>query len=474
MFKPARIPKSSDTLGQAGFDNARENIDPHIKTQVLNTREIIGKTLAISDTATVEYLTTGELTTHGTVNLNPDILDGRVNIGNIADGTDIYGDVYVGAGGAYFTSQGVFTSVGGAFRVDGTGHIKTYDGRFGWSAISGSDYIEVTHNTTDGKIESTKGDLILEAETNILLNSKLENVETDGEITVRQNDDTNGIKVYGHDDRSSSYLNWYIDANGHAKLDCSGVILFDESIYIFDNQKLRLGNSSDYWWNYSSGNTRWEFWTTNSDGSGTNKKLMWANDGEDTTFIGNVKIGDDTTNYTEIKDDGEINLHGTAKVKKIFLLEWYTATMGGGGAGGIYSRNADDTADEYTINQGYVPLDAEANQTITIKWRWYNVSTQTGDKKVRWRRRINKVGSSGVLSGSSLVDSYVTEDLDTDSPTRTIYESSVTIDSVNPGDYIGFLLYRYGSHVDDTCVGDIGVLLEAFAEYTSDKLGEAT
>lgn len=42
MFKPDKRPGSQTPQGAAGFDNARENIDPHVKTQVLSTREISG------------------------------------------------------------------------------------------------------------------------------------------------------------------------------------------------------------------------------------------------------------------------------------------------------------------------------------------------------------------------------------------------------------------------------------------------
>lgn len=39
-FKPAKIPKATP-LGDAGYDNARENIDPHVKTKVVNLKEFV-------------------------------------------------------------------------------------------------------------------------------------------------------------------------------------------------------------------------------------------------------------------------------------------------------------------------------------------------------------------------------------------------------------------------------------------------
>lgn len=38
IFKTQKIP-NSNTLGQVGYDNARENIDPHVKTKVVSTQE---------------------------------------------------------------------------------------------------------------------------------------------------------------------------------------------------------------------------------------------------------------------------------------------------------------------------------------------------------------------------------------------------------------------------------------------------
>lgn len=42
-----RIPKTP--VGAAGYDNARENIDPHLKTKVLNTSEILAKEIVTKD-----------------------------------------------------------------------------------------------------------------------------------------------------------------------------------------------------------------------------------------------------------------------------------------------------------------------------------------------------------------------------------------------------------------------------------------
>lgn len=49
-FKPVRVPKLTP-LGSAGYDNPRENIDPHIKTKVVSTKE-----LTLSDGSVAGYV----------------------------------------------------------------------------------------------------------------------------------------------------------------------------------------------------------------------------------------------------------------------------------------------------------------------------------------------------------------------------------------------------------------------------------
>jgi len=59
MFKTPVLKFSGVKQGQAGFDNPRENIDPHIKTTAISTKEIIGNSFDIgtADSSTKFYLT---------------------------------------------------------------------------------------------------------------------------------------------------------------------------------------------------------------------------------------------------------------------------------------------------------------------------------------------------------------------------------------------------------------------------------
>ena len=170
---------------------------------------------------------------------------------------------------------------------------------------------------------------------------------------------------------------------------------------------------------------------------------------------------------------GGIKLENNAEVKKIVTMDWYTAGMGGGGENYIYGRDADPSNDEYIIWTVYIPKDMKEGTDIKVKWRWCPTIDQTGDKSVRWRYVYNYAGNSGTI-GNYHGWYYITEDLSTNEPRRTIHETEVTISGVEPGDFLSFLLYRDADSSEDTCEGDVFVFLNAYVEYTSNKLGEET
>ena len=60
-FKPAPIQKGK--LGQAGFDNPRENIDPHVKTKVISTQEIASGATVLGDLNVLGTLSGGNIDT---------------------------------------------------------------------------------------------------------------------------------------------------------------------------------------------------------------------------------------------------------------------------------------------------------------------------------------------------------------------------------------------------------------------------
>lgn len=101
---------------------------------------------------------------------------------------------------------------------------------------------------------------------------------TNRALTIYQGADDKGIYLYGYDDRSSSYLRMEINSFGAAVMYTSGG-LYTNGFSLLDNSNGRIGGNSNYWYNYDSTYDEFQFWTTNSDGSGTNQKLIQIDDG---------------------------------------------------------------------------------------------------------------------------------------------------------------------------------------------------
>ena len=72
IFKPKKEKGKLTPKGYAGYDNPRENIDPHIKTQAISTREIIGTKLEIKGISTFR----GNISLIGTSVFSPQITFG--------------------------------------------------------------------------------------------------------------------------------------------------------------------------------------------------------------------------------------------------------------------------------------------------------------------------------------------------------------------------------------------------------------
>ena len=94
-------------------------------------------------------------------------------------------------------------------------------------------------------------------------------------LTVNQSTDSNGIRVYGHDDRSSSFLDIYVDAGGNSRineinpgssgylaivaqnylsLSAASLVYTESNFRIYDTGMLSLGSSGDYKLKYDNVN----------------------------------------------------------------------------------------------------------------------------------------------------------------------------------------------------------------------------
>lgn len=126
-----RARRSKTPIGNAGYDNVRENIDPHIKTKVLSTKDIYGRNAYLSGGAVIDGTISG-LNGYIISEVNPDAenairivsttqsqdyqighIDGYVNYYNV-DSNNI----------AYMTNQGNFFLSGQLLNLAGN---ETYE-----------------------------------------------------------------------------------------------------------------------------------------------------------------------------------------------------------------------------------------------------------------------------------------------------------------------------------------------------------
>lgn len=186
-----------------------------------------------------------------------------------------------------------------------------------------------------------------------------------------------------------------------------------------------------------------------------------------------LKIGD-LTNYTEIKNDGEINLHGTARV---YQNEWITpqgfavpgtkpaaATDWGISWGWEFTDGTDDTI--YATVR--LPQDMDKTVAPEFKIGWASADT-TGD--VVWQVEYLYSAQNG--------DTTKTDDTITEVSTVSAVANGLTIatfdDMAAPSTTDQLLMLRIkrlGDDGDDD-LGDDCTLLGSGLKYTVDKLGVA-
>ena len=194
--------------------------------------------------------------------------------------------------------------------------------------------------------------------------------------------------------------------------------------------------------------------------------------------VGDTHLGADTTNYTEIKDDGEINLHGTARVKKEFAV--LLTDFNPGASGPTKALHDIFPAYEFTIGDDLhtsfeLPTDWEAGTDITTEVYWaIDEAYATNSGEVRWSANWRAVAVGELISGgASGTCDY--GDVDIPATANTIIKTECTISgaSLSQDDLIAF----NGSRV--ALVGGNNPTAEPYivavrVKYISNKLGEAT
>jgi len=188
-----------------------------------------------------------------------------------------------------------------------------------------------------------------------------------------------------------------------------------------------------------------------------------------------VSIGDGgTTNYTEIKSDGEINLHGTARVLRhirVAAPSWSSGvTAPSSGFVGVlpvlcFDKTTDDSV-HYSI---LCPYRIATGSTIDFGVDWTYEGTQDNGT-VCWAIEYINLTTGETVAGTTTTRTETTAGTHTTGTMiRTIFTTGIT--GAVAHDVIGIRLYRDTSA--DTLDTD-ACLIQTHFEFIMDKLGEAT
>lgn len=194
--------------------------------------------------------------------------------------------------------------------------------------------------------------------------------------------------------------------------------------------------------------------------------------------VGASKLGDGgVTNYAETKADGEINLHGTARVLKHLHFNNAAFTKGSTAPTqvilGNYNGWSFDIGDDSVIT-ATLPDDWDPTTDLTIKVCWYIDEAYAADKEIQWRVDWSALPEDfteavDAPTHSGQIDSG---DINIPAVAKTNGESTIgtiAAASLSALDCLGFTLSRIAVTNDDPT--DDPIVLHLTIEYTSNKLG---
>lgn len=188
---------------------------------------------------------------------------------------------------------------------------------------------------------------------------------------------------------------------------------------------------------------------------------------------GNAFIGD-ATNYTEIKTDGEINLHGTARVNKHFCApapDWQigTVTPVYDEVGVVPVLKFDAVNDDEAHYSVIVPFGMVTGGTISVDIDWCYTGGQDNGT-VCWKLEyINLASGEAVAGGTATITTTTGGTHATGTLIRTSLAGGVAGSVAE--DVLGMRLWRDIS--EDTLAVDACMIMVHF-QFILDKLGEAT
>jgi len=185
-----------------------------------------------------------------------------------------------------------------------------------------------------------------------------------------------------------------------------------------------------------------------------------------------------TTNYCEIKADGEIALHGTARVKKTLWLPFETLKASGTkpatyidhGIAGAWEFS--DATDDTIVFLAEIPSDMDRSEALTMKLGWSTDTTVTTETAV-WQLEYLWIAPGDDTTAAAQETLTIQSNAIAQANGLIIAEfTGVDLPSANDV-CVHCRLKRLGADGNDDLT-DTTELHGVCFEYTSDKLGEAT
>jgi len=200
----------------------------------------------------------------------------------------------------------------------------------------------------------------------------------------------------------------------------------------------------------------------------------------DEVGTGSLKIGD-ATNYMEVKTDGELRLHGTARVKR-HLYIWSPALQKKGNADpdagweGLFATyDFDKTIEQelyYTMN---VPYRWDNTTDINFNILWEHETNQAdADKKVVWGIEYMAIAEGEVLDGATSTTTEASagsHNVDAGKRVDTIFTTGIPSSGLAPHGQAGLRIYRDADSGDDDLDEDVK-MIGVHIEFTQNKLGK--
>ena len=191
-------------------------------------------------------------------------------------------------------------------------------------------------------------------------------------------------------------------------------------------------------------------------------------------IVGDTRLGDSATNYAEFKSDGELNLHGTARVKRHVRVGAHSWKAGSTAPAedfiGILPVFCFDKTTDDSIHYSLIcPYRMVAGSTINVKVDWTYQGAQDNGT-VDWGLEYINLTTGETVDGATTT---IHKETDGSHTTGKLIRTTLSTGIIGAvaHDVIGLRLFRDSSEdsLDTDACG-----IQVHFEFLMDKLGEAT